>query len=76
VQQVAKQLAIQINKTLNDLGVPINSRERAQILSKMLDIPKQQAWGLLEGHALPDEITLKKISNELEIEVQDIHEKK
>jgi len=76
VQQIAKQLAIQINKTLNDLGVPINSRERAQILSKMLDIPKQQAWGLLEGHSLPDDIILKKISNEFEIEIYGIHDKK
>ena len=76
MQQVAKQLAVQINKTLNDLGVPINSRERAQILSKMLDIPKQQAWSLLEGHVFPDEITLRKISNELEIEVQQGHDKK
>jgi hypothetical protein len=65
--QHAKQLAIQINKSLNDLGVPINSRERALILSKMLDIPKQQAWGLLEGHSLPDDTLLKKIENELEI---------
>lgn len=68
MQQNAKQLAIQINKSLNDLGVPINSRERALILSKMLDIPKQQAWGLLEGHALPDDILLKKIAVELEID--------
>jgi hypothetical protein len=67
VQQNAKQLAIQINKSLNELGVPINSRERALILSKMLDIPKQQAWGLLEGHALPDDILLKRIESELEI---------
>ncbi|HEX2548690.1 MAG TPA: hypothetical protein VHM20_02595 [Gammaproteobacteria bacterium] len=67
MQQNAKQLAIQINKSLNELGVPINSRERALILSKMLDIPKQQAWGLLEGHALPDDILLKRIESELEI---------
>jgi len=68
VQQNAKQLAVQINKSLNDLGVPINSRERALILSKMLDIPKQQAWGLLEGHALPDDILMRKIATELEID--------
>lgn len=67
--QHAKRLADQVNKTLNDLDVPTNSKERAAILSKMLNIPKQQAWSILEGHSLPDEITLKKISNELEIDI-------
>lgn len=67
--QHAKRLADQVNKTLNDLGVPINTRERAVILSKMLDIPKQQAWTILEGQILPDDNTLKKISSELEIDI-------
>lgn len=70
MQQNAKQLANQINKTLSDLGAPINSRERATILSKMLDIPKQQAWSLLEGHIYPDDLLLKKISSELEIDLR------
>jgi hypothetical protein len=68
VQQNAKQLAVQVNKTLNDLGVPMNNRERASILSKMLDITKQQAWSLLEGSILPDSILLNKIASELEID--------
>lgn len=69
MQQNAKQLAVQVNKTLNDLGVPINNRERASILSKMLDITKQQAWSLLEGNIFPDNMLLKKISAELEIDL-------
>jgi hypothetical protein len=68
VQQNAKQLADQVNKTLNDLGVPTNSRERASILSKMLDITKQQAWSLLEGTISPDDTLLIKIASELEID--------
>jgi hypothetical protein len=68
VQQNAKQLAIQVNKTLNDLGVPTNTRERASILSKMLDITKQQAWSLLEGTISPDDTLLIKIASELEID--------
>ena len=68
VQQNAKQLAVQVNKTLNDLGVPVNNRERASILSKMLDITKQQAWSLLEGSILLDHVLLKKIASELEID--------
>lgn len=69
MQQNAKQLAVQVNKTLNDLGVPINNRERASILSKMLDITKQQAWSLLDGNIFPDNTLLKKISAELEIDI-------
>lgn len=68
MQQNAKQLADQVNKTLNDLGVPTNSRERASILSKMLDITKQQAWSLLEGTISPDDTLLIKIASELEID--------
>ncbi len=68
MQQNAKQLAVQVNKTLNDLGVPTNNRERASILSKMLDITKQQAWSLLEGSMFPDNALLKKIVSELEID--------
>ena len=51
------------------MGVPTNTRERAAILSKMLDIPKQQAWTILEGQILTDELTLNKISSELEIDM-------
>lgn len=69
MQQNAKQLAVQVNKTLNDLGVPMNNRERAGILSKMLDITKQQAWSLLDGNILLDNTLLKKISTELEIDI-------
>ncbi len=65
----AKRLADQVNKTLDDMGVPTNTRERAAILSKMLDIPKQQAWTILEGQILTDELTLNKISSELEIDM-------
>lgn len=63
-----KQLAVQVNKTLNDLGVPTNNRERVSILSKMLDISKQQAWSLLEGNISPDDALLTKIASELEID--------
>ena len=64
----AKLLAKQINICLDELGVPNNSRERSLIFSKMLHIPKQTAWGLLEGSIYPDEHLVKKIVTELEIE--------
>ncbi len=67
MQQAAKHFADQLNKSLDALGLPINMRERSVILSKMLHIPRQQAWGLLEGHLYPDDELLQKMVTELEI---------
>ncbi|HLB57268.1 MAG TPA: hypothetical protein VJL60_00465 [Gammaproteobacteria bacterium] len=63
-----KQFADRLNKGLDDLGVPIHIKERAAILGKMLHIPKQQAWSLLEGHTFPDNQLLQQIATELEID--------
>ena len=68
MQQTTKQLANQINKSLDDLGVPANMRERSVIFSKMVHIPKQQGWGILEGQILPSDELLEKIAMELEVE--------
>jgi hypothetical protein len=68
VQQPGKRFAEQLNKNLDDLDMPIPIRERAGLLSKMLDIPKQLAWNLLEGNVIPDENLLQRIATELEIE--------
>jgi hypothetical protein len=68
VLQRAKHFADRLNGCLDDTGAPTQMRERAVILGKMLDIPKQQAWSLLEGHQLPDQTLLQKIANEFEVE--------
>jgi hypothetical protein len=68
VQLNAKKLAHQINKSLDEIGVPENSKERLNIFIRMLDIPRQQAWSLLEGQSIPDEQILVKIANELEFD--------
>ena len=75
MQQNAKQFADQLNKSLDELGAPINIRERSVVLGKMLHIPKQQAWGLLEGHLLPSDDLLQEIANELEIDVSTLLKK-
>jgi len=49
-------------------GAPTPMRERAIVLSKMLAIPKQQAWALLEGHQLPEPALLQKIASEFEVD--------
>lgn len=68
MQQTAKHFAEQLNKALDDLGVPITNRERVAAFSKMLDIPKPLANNMIEGHILPDNDLLKRIATELEVE--------
>lgn len=75
MQKSAKYFSEQLNKCLDDLGMPSGTRERAVILGKMLHIPKQQAWGLLEGHAFPDETILQQLASEFDIEKSHFVEK-
>jgi hypothetical protein len=70
VEHILKQFAEALNKSLDELDVPIQIRERATIFSKMLDIPKQQAWNLLEGLQMPDQALLARIQEELEIDIK------
>lgn len=64
----AKHFAEKLNNCLDDMGVPSQVRERATVLSKMLNIPKQQAWSLLEGHQIPDHELLNSIASEFEVD--------
>ncbi len=59
-----------LNQCLDDIDAPKNVRERANLLSKMLDIPKQDAWALLDGQQRPDQAMLEKIANEFEVKVE------
>ena len=68
MQQIAKYFAVQLNKALDDLGVPVAARERVAAFSKMMDIPKPQANSLLDGHLIPDDDLLQRIATELEVE--------
>lgn len=66
----AKHFAERLNSCLDDTGAPLHMRERAVILSKLLDIPKQQAFSFLEGHQLPDQDVLHRIATEFEVDPQ------
>jgi hypothetical protein len=68
VLQKAKHFAERLNSCLDDSGAPSQIRERSVVLGKMLDIPKQQAWSLLEGHQLPNQELLLKIASEFEVD--------
>jgi len=63
-----KHFAERLNKCLDDVGVTHDTRSRSAILSKMLQIPRQQAWMMLEGHQVPDEVLLNVIAREFEVE--------
>lgn len=67
MEKNAKHFSTQLNKYLDELGMPNGTRERAVILGKMLHIPKQQAWSLLEGHTLPDDTIRQQLADELEV---------
>ena len=64
-----KQFADKLNYCLDNMGAPAQVRERANILSKLLDLSKQQAWGLLAGQQAPEQDTLQKIANEFEVDL-------
>ena len=66
----AKQFAEKLNKCLDESEAPQLVRERASILSKMLDIPKQQAWSILEGHIVPEQTLLQRIAVEFEVDLK------
>lgn len=68
MQVSIKQFAERLNNCLDENGAPINIRERSMALSKLLNIPKQQAWSILDGQQLPDNELLHKIANEFEVE--------
>ncbi len=67
MRYTSKELAQELHKSLDGLGVSIHGHDRAMMLSKMLDIPKPEAWSLLEGYTFPDKPLLRKISETLEI---------
>jgi transcriptional regulator with XRE-family HTH domain len=70
VQQIAKRFAQRLNKCLDELDMPVATRERAALFGKMLDIPKQQVWSWLEGHTYPTHDELQQIGAELDVDAE------
>lgn len=66
--QSTRLFSQRLNHCLDETDAPASVRERATILSKMIDIPKQLAWSLVEGQAFPDPAILQKIANEFEVD--------
>jgi hypothetical protein len=63
-----KLFSERLNQCLDDTGAPASARERAVILSKLLDISKQTAWSILEGHQLPEHNLMQQIASEFEVD--------
>jgi len=68
VPEKAKFFAERLNSCLDENGAPAHVRERVAILSKLLNLPKQQAWSFLEGQQLPSSEQLNRIASEFEVE--------
>lgn len=66
--QSAKIFSERINKCLDETDAPESIRERAAILSKMVDIPKPVAWSIIEGHTFPETTLVQKIAAEFEVD--------
>lgn len=66
--QSARAFSQRLNHCLDETGVPNSIRERAAILSKMIDIPRQLSFSILEGHQIPEKDMLEKIANEFEVD--------
>lgn len=66
----AKAFAAKLNNCMDEVGAPAQIRERAALLSKMLDIPKHQANALLEGREFPAPELLEQIANEFEVDTK------
>ena len=58
-----------LNHCLDETGAPANARERAAIISKLLNIPKPQAWSLIAGQQVPDPDLLQLIATEFDVEI-------
>lgn len=65
-----KLFSTRLQDCLDDTGAPTSIRERAVILSRLIDIPKQSAWSMLNGHQVPDPDVLKKLAHEFEVDPQ------
>lgn len=56
-----------LQKELDSWGLPSREDERAQAFAKLMDIKTFQARSYLQGMTVPDQATLEKISQELNI---------
>jgi len=68
--QNARAFAARLQHCLDETGAPTQIRERAAILSKLIDIPKHQANALLEGREFPSDELLEQIANEFEVDTK------
>lgn len=68
MSQSAKHFAARLNKCLDETDAPTAIRERAVILSKMINISKHQALSLLEGQQLPTHELLEILAREFDVE--------
>ena len=69
MSESVKHFAERLNQCLDEMDAPPSIKDRSIILSKMLDISKQQAWNLLEGLQFPSTEVLQKMADEFEVDV-------
>lgn len=64
-----KRFSERLNQELDNMEVPQQSDERVEAFSKLIKIPRFQASSILNGQVPTDTVLIKKIANELEVNV-------
>lgn len=64
-----KRFSERLNKELDSIGVPETTRERIEVLAKLIKVPKFKAEALLSGNARTDEPLLATLAQELEVNI-------
>jgi len=64
-----KRFSERLNKELDSIGVPETTRERIEVLAKLIKAPKFKAEALLSGNARTDEPLLATLAQELEVNI-------
>jgi hypothetical protein len=64
---INKRFAERLNKELDNIGMPEQTDERIEALSKMLKIHKFQSASYLNGQMIPPKNILEQLAQELEV---------
>ncbi|CAM4505464.1 MAG: hypothetical protein LEGION0403_FIIPPAGN_01942 [Legionella sp.] len=62
-----RRFSERLNKELDNIGVPVPTNERIEVLSKLIKIPKFKAEALLNGATIPDTAILDSLAKEFEV---------
>lgn len=63
-----RRFSERLNRELDAIGMPQHTTERVKALAKLAKLPRFKAQTLLNGSVNPDELILKLLAEELEVD--------